>query len=123
MENKWIFYPWLPNSDLDHLIHPDDLNLIKANGIGVVKCLSEKENFLFIEVDNTIIRVKKDGILKVLPSPSYLKKDKVLIDYNQEIGCIIDFIWHHKDEKYYYFIEINGKKMKKRLDYNDLKKV
>ena len=123
LKNQWIYYPWLINNDLDHLIHPDDFREMKISGLGIALCLSQDDNYIKIKADNIEIRVKKEGILKLLPEPSFKWNDKIELLKNKKCGIIYNLIWHHKDEKYYYFVEIDGKQLKKRLNDSDLKKI
>ncbi len=37
------------------------------------------------------------------------------------VGSIIDFAWHHKDKKWFFTIEENGKKVGKRYAKEDLR--
>ena len=41
LTNKWVYYPWLPDQGLDHLIHRDDLESLGAQGIGITQCLED----------------------------------------------------------------------------------
>lgn len=49
--------------------------------------------------------------------------DKPLIVDKNISGEIIDFTWHLNKEEYFYFVEVNGKKLKKRYFAEDLKKL
>lgn len=64
---------------------------------------------------------KKD--FKAYQEPEFEWGDKVLIlDKNLE-GTICHFTWHFKNKEYFYFVEVNGKRLKKRYYRTDLKKL
>ncbi|WP_158974305.1 hypothetical protein [Cellulophaga sp. L1A9] len=123
LKNQWIYYPWLINNDLDHLVHHNDLTDSRINGLGVVLCIGQEDNYIKIRANNFELRVKEEGILKLLPKPLFIWNDKIELLKNKNCGTINDIIWHHKDEKYYYFIESNGKQLKKRLNDTEIKKI
>lgn len=58
--------------------------------------------------------------------PEFGKGDKVEVVVNAKnitphIGSIIEFAWHHKDMKWFFTIEENGKKVGKRYAKEDLR--
>lgn len=64
---------------------------------------------------------KKD--FKVYQTPEFTWGDKVrILDKNLE-GMICDFTWHFKNKEYFYFVEVNGKRLKKRYYRTDLRKL
>ena len=80
LTDKWINYPWSPNQNLDHLIHPDDLKDMKGQGIGIVLCLEDiEEEFIKIKSKSFIIRVKRSGVNKILPQPAYIWNQEVTL--------------------------------------------
>ncbi len=124
LSGKWIFYPWSYNSGMDHLIHPDDLsNLIGrgVTGIGPVLCLLEEEPFLRIQSKSTIVRVKKEGVKFTLPSPGYTWEQPINIKNHEGAqASIAEICWHHKNKRFYYYLEINGKVGTRRYEETDL---
>jgi len=124
LKNKWIYLPWLKNNDLDHLIHSEDLKHLPIDGLGIAKCVNEEENgYIKIKIKELELRVKKKGIIKLLPIPAYEWNDSIILLKKQKLGKVLDFMWHFKDEKYYYFVEIEGNKLNKRLTDSELKKI
>ena len=122
LKDMWILYPWFKNSSLDNLIHPSDLTKINIAELGVVKCVKENDEFLSIQKNDLVLRVKKIGVKRILPKPFFVWGDNIKLIINKKFGIIIDVTWHHKDEVFYYFIEIEGRKYSKRLKNNELGK-
>jgi hypothetical protein len=64
---------------------------------------------------------KKD--FKVYETPSLTWGEKVeIVDKGLE-GEICDFNWHYNNGEYYYFVSVNGKRLKKRYFISELKKI
>jgi len=117
LKNKFIFYPWLMNSELDFLI--DSRYLETANGLsgfGIVKCNEEFEDYILIEVLNSKLLVLKSGIAKILSTPKFDIGDNVEFSKDGKQGLISHRNWHTKREKYFY--NINGKS--KRVFENEI---
>lgn len=71
--------------------------------------------------DRTMRFWKKD--FKVYETPDLVWGDKVLIiDKNIE-GVITHFTWHYNNKEYFYFVSVNGKKLKRRYFLPELKKL
>lgn len=120
--NKWIFYPWLKNSNLDELIHPDDLN--KISGIGVVYCFDLSDGYLVVKDKSDFYRVKLEGVARVLPSPEFVWNEIVCDKSKPDIKAQIDdFFWHHKKGKFLYYIKVNGKRKSKQFESEELEKI
>lgn len=122
LKNKWLNYPWLPNQGLDHLIHPDDLDKLKGQGIGLLLCI-EDAGGAYIMVKNNVFtgRVMRSGVNSIFPPPAYLWDQAVKIKSKPLQPCFIqDFFWHHKDEKYYYRLVVDKKFDKKRYSKEEL---
>ena len=125
LTDKWINYPWSPNQNLDHLIHPDDLKDMKGQGIGIVLCLEDiEEEFIKIKSKSFIIRVKRSGVNKILPPPAFIWNQEVKLKSKPFLKFLVnDFFWHHKDEKYYYQLVMGEKMDKKGYGEEDLEQV
>ena len=120
--NKWLFYPYLKNNDLDYLIHPDDLT--KVDSLGVVKGLEMEGEYLKIEFKGIVVRVKTEGVKRVFPSPYFIWGDKVCILSRPElIASVEDLFWHHKREEFLYYLKIDGKKKAKQYGKDELQKL
>lgn len=64
---------------------------------------------------------KKD--FKTYKTPEFEWGDRVVVlDKNLE-GKICHFTWHFKNKEYFYFVEVNGKRLKKRYYRTDLRKL
>ena len=119
--NKWLFYPYLKNNDLDYLIHPEDL--AKLNSLGVVKVLEADEEYLTVESKGIIVRVKTEGVKRVFPSPDFIWGDDVCIISKPNSKAIVeDLFWHHNKDEFLYHLKVDGKKKSKRYSKDDLKK-
>ncbi len=62
-------------------------------------------------------------LYRIVKEPFYKVGDKVEIIEKSITGKIIDINWHTKDKASFYFIEIEGKRLKKRYWDCDLRKV
>lgn len=121
VSGKWINFPWFYNQGMDHLIHSDDLPNLIGQGIGIAYCIQDEEDFIRLQNKSTTVRVRKEGIKYVLPTPAYFWGEQVKIKSKPELfASVNDFFWHHKDGKYYYRLKINNKIDKKRYDEMDL---
>lgn len=126
LTNKWVYYPWLPDQGLDHLIHPNDLESLGTQGIGIVQCLEDLDDeYITIKYKSLIIRAKKSGVLRVLSPPAYLWDQAVKIKSKPLLDCLVnDFFWHHKNNEYCYLLRAAEKIDKKRyreLDISPIK--
>jgi hypothetical protein len=122
LTNKWLNYPWLPNQGLDHVIHPDDLDKLKGQGIGLLLCI-EDAGGAYIMVKNKVFtgRVMRSGVKSIFPPPAYLWDQAVKIKSKPLLPCFIkDFFWHHKDEKYFYRLVVEQKVGKKRYSEDEI---
>jgi late competence protein required for DNA uptake (superfamily II DNA/RNA helicase) len=119
--NKWMFYPWLKNNNLDYLIDESDLD--KIDGLGIVLCIDEDENYITVKNKQGVFRVRKEGVKRLLPIPKFIWGDEVFEELKPEVKALIDdFFWHHNKEQYLFYISVNGKKKTKQLFENQLKK-
>ena len=72
---NWIFYDWTDNHGVDHLIHPDDLIILKGHvyGLGLAYCVEDSGNdYIKIKSKLHTVRVKKSGVKRIVPSPAYI---------------------------------------------------
>lgn len=61
-------------------------------------------------------------------TPKYSLQQKVRITLNERnktpyIGSIREIFWHYKEQRYYYLIDSNGKKISKRYFEEDLESI
>lgn len=109
--NKWLFYPWLKNNDLDFLINRDDLEGL--NGLGLVLCLAEDESYITVKDSQNVVRVRREGVKKVLPHPKFTCGEIVKKEEGLEVK-IEDIFLHHNKNQYLYHISENGKRKSRR---------
>jgi hypothetical protein len=121
LSEKWVFYPWVSNQGFDHLIHPEDLPMIRSYGLGISYCLDDKEDYIKLKFKSVIVRAKKEGVKKILPAPKFDWNQQVLIKSKpSERVEIHDIFWHHKEGEYYYYLLKDGKLDKKRYKEAEL---
>lgn len=116
---KWLYFPWLKNNQLDHLIHPDDL--LRLEGLGIVECIGLENDFLIVRDKSNVARVKTDGLKRILPTPLFKWNDMVFeISNPEKVGKVEDFFWHHKRETYLYYLSFDGKKKSRQYQAFEL---
>ena len=122
LKNKWLYYPWLPSQGLNHYIHPDDIDKLNGQGIGLVICIEDEDDeYVKVKNNSFIGRVRRSGVKHIFPSPTYIWGQEVKIKSKPPLNCLItDFFWHHKDSKYYYQLMVGDKINKKRYSEDDL---
>lgn len=94
---------------------------LQPNG-KVFHCIAEEKNTILLKYGEYIFRVNPK-LYKIIPKPFFNVGDKVMIINKLSKGKIVDVNWHLKDDEPFYFIEINGKKDKKRYKNCDLRAV
>lgn len=117
--NKWLFYPWLKNSNLDYLIRKEDLD--KIDGLGIVVCVDEDINYLSVKNNHGVFKVRREGVRRILPMPKFTWGDEVYEKIRPDVKAIIDdLFWHHNKNQYLFYISVNGKRKSKQLSENEL---
>jgi len=131
LKNKWIWLDLIYYKD-EHqeinklnLLHPEDVKVFQLNQpFSFCKCIKVENDYLTIRNKTHSIRIMKEAIKKIMPTPKFIWNDKVCQITKPEIEAVIDdFYWNHKDEKYFYQISVGGKRKSNRYDENDLKLV
>jgi len=118
--NKWIYYPWLKNNQLDELIHKDDI--ISIEGLGVVECIGIEDGFLKVRNKNYVVRVNHKGVRQILPTPIFGWNDEVYEIINPFVkGKVEDLFWHHNNAEFLYYLSFDGRKKTKQYKVNELK--
>ena len=90
----------------------------------ILKCIEENDNYLKVVVigkskENTpkIAIIKKEGY-EVLKKPKFDVGDKVrLIKYPNEKAIVRLIIWHEKDRRIYYILDVEGNKKRSNSWY------
>ena len=90
----------------------------------ILKCIEENDNYLKVVVigkskEHTpkIAIIKKEGY-EILKKPKFDVGDKVrLIKYPNEKAIVRLIIWHEKDRRIYYILDIEGNKKRSNSWY------
>ena len=90
----------------------------------ILKCIEENDNYLKVVVigkskEHTpkIAIIKKEGY-EILKKPKFDVGDKVrLIKYPNEIAIVKEIIWHEKDRRIFYILDVEGNKKRSNSWY------
>ena len=90
----------------------------------ILKCIEENDNYLKVVVigkskEHTpkIAIIKKEGY-EILKKPKFNVGDKVrLIKYPNEKAIVRLIIWHEKDRRIYYILDVEGNKKRSNSRY------
>ena len=90
----------------------------------ILKCIEENDNYLKVVVigkskENTpkIAIIKKEGY-EILKNPKFDVGDKVrLIKYPNEIAIVKEIIWHEKNRRIFYILDVEGNKKRSNSWY------
>ena len=106
-----------------------DLIYLETEGEGniffsILKCIEENDNYLKVVVigkskENTpkIAIIKKEGY-EILKKPKFDVGDKVrLIKYPNEIAIVKEIIWHEKNRRIFYILDVEGNKRRSNSWY------
>lgn len=120
--NTWGVYPCFQGTN-DDMIVPDCREEFFAlrSGVKVFECISSNGEMITLKYGRSIFQVNSK-LYKKVREPKYKVGDKVKIVEKSLIAQIIDVNWHFKDDAPFYFVEIDGKKWKKRYRDCDLMK-
>ena len=119
LKNLWGLYPWFESHDIDK-VHPDDLGKIKEeqSNTKVYECIDEDDQYITIRYGDKTFRVK-DVSFKQVPAPKFDFGEEVKLVSKDEVGIILDILWHFDKEEHYYFIMVDGKRKSKRYFESD----
>ncbi|MGF6907846.1 hypothetical protein [Fusobacterium sp. PH5-44] len=124
MKIKWGRYNFF--YERKNNICTKDLEKLKEKNItvdtNVFQFIKTDEECNVLIIDGEQIRIR-DTIDIELPEPKFKKKEKIYIKEKDIIGRVITYIWHSKEEKYFYILYVNGKKKSRRYFENELQKV
>ena len=90
----------------------------------ILKCIEENDNYLKVVVigkskEHTpkIVIIKKEGY-EILKKPKFDVGDKVrLIKYPNEIAIVKVIIWHEKNRRIFYILDVEGNKKRSNSWY------
>ena len=90
----------------------------------ILKCIEENDNYLKVVVigkskENTpkIAIIKKEGY-EIIRKPKFNVGDRVrLIKYPDEIAIVKEIIWHEKNRRIFYILDVEGNKKRSNSWY------
>ena len=90
----------------------------------ILKCIEENDNYLKVVVigkskEHTpkIAIIKKEGY-EIIRMPKFNVGDKVrLIKYPNEIAIVKEIIWHEKNRRIFYILDVEGNKKRSNSWY------
>ena len=90
----------------------------------ILKCIEENDNYLKVVVIGRskkhtpkIAIIKKEGY-EILKKPKFDVGDKVrLIKYPNEIAIVKEIIWHEKNRRIFYILDVEGNKKRSNSWY------
>ena len=90
----------------------------------ILKCIEENDNYLKVVVigkskEHTpkIVIIKKEGY-EILKKPKFDVGDRVrLIKYPNEIAIVKEIIWHEKNRRIFYILDVEGNKKRSNSWY------
>ena len=121
--DTWGLYQCFQGID-DELVASDcreDFFELQPNG-KVFQCILSDDEMITLKYGEKIFRVNSK-FYKRVKEPLYKLWDKVEIIEKSLIGQIVEINWHVKDDAPFYFVEVDGKKSRKRYKNCDLKAV
>ena len=105
-----------------YLVHPLDRKKFKSNTL--YECIGSEGDYIILKKKTHTYRVQKEAVKQIMPNPKFNWNDKVIQISRPNIEASIDdFFWHHKNQKYFYHLTVNGKKKSNRYDETDLMKI
>ena len=90
----------------------------------ILKCIDENDEYLKViifgnykEESEKIAIIKKEGY-EILRKPKFNVGDKVrLIKYPNEIAIVKEIIWHEKNRRIFYILDVEGNKKRSNSWY------
>ena len=90
----------------------------------ILKCIEENDNYLKVvvigkskEYTPKIAIIKKEGY-EILKKPKFDVGDRVrLIKYPDEIAIVKEIIWHEKNRRIFYILDVEGNKKRSNSWY------
>ena len=108
-----------------------DLIYLETEGEGniffsILKCIDENDEYLKViifgnckEESEKIAIIKKEGY-EIIRKPKFNVGDKVrLIKYPDEIAIVKEIIWHEKNRRIFYILDVEGNKKRSNSWYYD----
>lgn len=130
--NKWVFCIHLYWKDEFqeinnlYLVEKEFQNFVKDNRMQTLyKCVAIENDYLVLQSKKFMLKVKKEGIKKILPQSTFQWEDMIQeIERPEIMGKIEDVIWHEKNSDFLYYITtIDGKKKSRQYKAHELKKL
>ena len=113
-ENTWGTYNCFQGRD-EELIDPEcRADFFALDPVDkVFECISEQGDMITLRYGKQTFQVKAECYM-VVPQPLHNVGDIVEIIDKAATGKILERKWHYKDNEPFYFLEINGKRNKRR---------
>lgn len=107
-------YPWFEECGND-LVHPDDISRFRAfKPYGkVFDVRPHADGMLELCYGIQVFRVKHN-LFKEVSSPKYRVGDQVEIIGKQGTAVIIEVMWHHKENRPFFQVAVDGRKKSTR---------
>ena len=110
------------NGGIDHICSVN----YEGGGLfaSILKCIDENDEYLKVitfgnckEESEKIAIIKKEGY-EILRKPKFNVGDKVrLIKYPDEIAIVKEIIWHEKNRRIFYILDVEGNKKRSNSWY------
>lgn len=120
--DTWGLYQCFQGID-DAMVDSDcreDFFALQPNG-KVFQCILATEEKITLKYGEKEYLVNP-GLYRIVREPFYKVGDEVEIIDKMSLGRVTDVNWHIKDNVPFYFVEVDGKKSKKRYRDCDLRK-
>jgi hypothetical protein len=117
----WGLYPWFAEDGAD-LIHPDDREAFRALGPygRVFQKVGDDDGYMRLRYGERTYRVRP-SLFQSVTVPAFDFGQKVRLNRRpDEVGAVQDIMWHHKENRPMYFLNVNGKRVSTRRWEEDL---
>lgn len=101
-------------------IFPDDRALYNIGA--TVKCIAEDNDYVTCILDSKTIRILKSGY-NTRKAPDFDWSNSVKIKAKDIVAQVDLICWHYNEERYFYHLKSDGKKLKKRYYADELELV
>ncbi len=128
---KWgsIHNYYINSKNQEEYHHPDDLTFFGQYPYirSLHKCIDIEDNYVILEFGSLNIRVLKEAFYasaQRIPEFQPMERVKYVSSKGKlEYGKVIGIHWHNKDRKYYYYLDVNGKKKSRMYYGEDLQRI
>lgn len=119
--NSWGTYNCFQGRDEELIDLECRADFFALDPVGkVFKCISEQGDTITLKYGEQTFRVKAERY-RMVPKPFHHVGDTVEVIDKATKGKVLDVNWHIKDNEPFYFLEIKGKRNKKRYKNRELR--